>query len=395
MNVLHTFYQYLPNTENWAYRMISNLPEDIQNIIAAEKFLKTNFYNPDFFYISFPLNEIETTNKTLKTKIINRIVRNIREKLFIPYVSWFIKNEKIKVDIVHSHFGIFGWKYRELAKKLNAKHVASFYGHDYEKIPFVQPIWKKRYQELFREADVFLCEGKHGAKILEKMGCPSKKIIINRLGVEIEKIPFFKREKKKGELKLVQIATFRKKKGQMYTVKAFENALKTCPNLTLTLVGNGEERKNIEQYIYKKGLRNKIQIIEKIDFSQLYTFLKDYHVFIHPSCYTEDRDCEGGAPVVILDAQATGMPIISTTHCDIPEEVIHEKTGFLAPEKDIQSLSKYIEIFYNMEQETYNRFSHSAREHIEKFYNIKENAKNLANIYKSLLKENGKTQRKN
>ena len=39
-------------------------------------------------------------------------------------------------------------------------------------------------------------------------------------------------------------------------------------------------------------------------------------------------DCEGGAPIVLLDAQATGLPIISTKHCDIPDEVSHKKSHF-------------------------------------------------------------------
>lgn len=39
---------------------------------------------------------------------------------------------------------------------------------------------------------------------------------------------------------------------------------------------------------------------------------------------------EGGAPIALLDAQATGLPVLSTRHCDIPFEVEHERTGLLA-----------------------------------------------------------------
>ena len=66
--------------------------------------------------------------------------------------------------------------------------------------------------------------------------------------------------------------------------------------------------------------------------------MEGYHVFIQPSCYTATRDCEGGAPLVLLNAQATGMPVITTTHCDIPDEVIHNETGLLTAERDIEGL---------------------------------------------------------
>ncbi len=385
LNVVHTFHHYLPNTSNWAYKLINNLP-DTKNIIVAEKFLKMNFYNPDFMYIEFPLREIDVENRTLKIRVFNRLVIETRNRLYFSYIKSLLKNEQVKVHIVHSHFGTAGWNFRKLVKKLNTIHVVSFYGQDYEMIPFLQPVWKKRYKELFDLANLFVCEGNHGAKILKNMGCPEEKIVVNRLGVEVENIPFFKREKKKGELKLVQISAFRQKKGHIFTVKAFENALKNCPNMSLTLVGEGPEKEKIKNYVYKNNLQDRVRVLKGIRHEEVYNFLKDYHVFIHPSCYTENKDCEGGAPVALLDAQATGMPVISTTHCDIPEEVVHEKTGFLSPEKDIKTLTKYIETFYNMEQETYDKFSHFARKHVEKFYNIKENAKKLKDIYLSLIR---------
>jgi colanic acid/amylovoran biosynthesis glycosyltransferase len=50
-------------------------------------------------------------------------------------------------------------------------------------------------------------------------------------------------------------------------------------------------------------------------------------------------DTEGGAPVSIIEMAASGMPIVSTTHCDIPEVVIDGETGFLAPERDSTALA--------------------------------------------------------
>ncbi|NPA54717.1 MAG: glycosyltransferase family 4 protein [Aquificae bacterium] len=382
LKTIQAFHQYLNYTENWAYRLIKNIPET-KHFIVSKEFLKYNFYDSRFEYIEFPIKRINIKNKTLPIKIYNRFVLYLL-KTYPSYIKSMLKKEKI--DILHSHFAFTGYDYLPLAKKLNVKHVVSFYGLDYEFLPYNWPEWEKKYKKLFKEADLFICEGKHGAKILKGKGCPPEKVVVNKLGVEVDKIPFYKREKKKYSLKLVQVASFREKKGHIYTVQAFHKALENCPNMHLTLVGEGELKEKIKNLVKKLKIEDKVTFLGKIDYENLYEFLKDFDVFIHPSCYTENRDCEGGAPVVLLDAQATGLPVISTRHCDIPEEVIHGKTGLLSREKDIDELAKNIEFFYKMDKDMYAIFSETARKHIEREYDIKKNAKNLLSLYRDLLK---------
>lgn len=55
------------------------------------------------------------------------------------------------------------------------------------------------------------------------------------------------------------------------------------------------------------------------------------------------NNAEGGAPVVILKAQATGLPVISSHHVDIPEVVVDGKSALLAPERDVETLAKHLE----------------------------------------------------
>jgi colanic acid/amylovoran biosynthesis glycosyltransferase len=59
---------------------------------------------------------------------------------------------------------------------------------------------------------------------------------------------------------------------------------------------------------------------------------------MHPSVHAASGDAEGGHPVVLTQAAATGMPMLATTHCDIPEIVVHGQTGWLVPERDVDAL---------------------------------------------------------
>lgn len=384
LKILHCFSIYSKSDCNWLINILRHL-ESI-HYIASTNFLIKYPLLPNIKCLIFPLPLINANINNKILKIINLPTKIIIKIFYYFYLSMIIKNKQI--DIIHAHYGPIGWHYRKIAEKLNKPFIISFYGYDYEYLPYTQPIWKKRYQELFKQANLILCEGSNGGSILKKMGCPKEKIIISKLGVNVSNIPYFKREKKEHNLKLIQIATFTEKKGHIYTVKAFIKALKECPNMSLTLVGSNFQKgikENIIKEIAQNNIKDKITCIDHIDYDELYSFLKEFQVFIHPSCYSNTMDCEGGAPVVLLDAQATGMPIISTTHCDIPEEVINGKTGILVPEKNIDKLAEEIKAFYEMDQKIYDEFSINARNHIETNYNAQTNALNLYKIYSKII----------
>jgi len=393
IKVLHLFNQYLPQTENWSYKLIKNTPE-VEVFIGAKVYLKNDFYDPHFTIAKHPLSDLAHANSRLDKKYFFQAaqkiwIKGLKFMLGTPqkYILKFAQQKE--VDIVHAHFADVAWAFKSIPEDLKKPFVISFYGWDYEQLPTIQPAYQKHYQELFRKATLIVCEGKHGAQILEKMACPPEKLKVIPLGVEPQNIPFHQRDKKTEELHLLQLATFNEKKGHIYTVRAFAKALDLCPNMTLTLIGGAGTKgikKEVVEFIEANALGNKVKILDHLDYSQLYTCLKDFQVFIHPSCYSKDRDCEGGAPIVILDAQATGMPVISTQHCDIPGEVKDGQTGLLAPEKDIDQLAKHIERFYKMDKEAYDVFSKEARKHVCKHFDSRQNATQMRALYAALLK---------
>lgn len=378
LRVLEIFDTYLPGTQNWVYCLLRYLP-DTTVLIVAREFVKCNFHASHFEYLEFPLKRVETENNTLAVRAYNAFVLKAHSTYYHSYVTKCAGN----IDVIHSHFADVGWAFLNVVRKLKTPHIVSFYGYDYEKLPFRVPIWNERYKQLFREADLFLCEGDYGARLLQARGCPAGKIAIQRLGVDVDAIPFLKREKKVGELNLVQIATMTGKKGQIYTIQAFIRALESCPNMSLTFVGkdDGGIKERIEAIVHQHHIESKVTFLNWIELNQLHAFMHNYHVFIHPSCHTAARDCEGGAPIVLLDAQATGMPVIATTHCDIPGEVIHNETGLLTPEKDIEGLANSIQRFYELDNHEYQAFCTNARRHVQHNFDCKNNAALLKEIY--------------
>ena len=391
INALQCFNEYLPVTQNWAFNLIDSLEnKKVKNTIFAINYLDNNFYKDNFDFVHFPLKTISFNNEyqhqLILRKLLNQIFIYFQKISHAYWLNYYLK--KSNINIIHAHFSIVGWHFRALKKHFNVPFIISFYGYDYESLIHNNLKWKQRYIILFKLASAITCEGSHGAKTLLKLGCPVEKIHVIPLGVKVNNIKFVKREKVSNKLKLLQIASFREKKGHIFTIRAFANALITMPNISLTLVGTGKLKESIKEEINKLQISSKVIFIDSLLPYQMYELMADNDVFIHPSCYASDLDCEGGAPIVLLDAQATGMPIISTFHCDIPDEVVSESTGILVDEKNVEEISNAIEFFYKMNKLDYNNYSINARLHIENNFNILNNAKKLENLYYACINNN-------
>ena len=107
-------------------------------------------------------------------------------------------------------------------------------------------------------------------------------------------------------------------------------------------------------------------------------------MFIQPSCYAANMDCEGGAPTTLFNAMKVGLPIITTDHCDIPFVVTQNKTGKLVKEKDVKALAKAMEIFLTMSNEDYVTYSEASIADVQERFNIKTNSQNIKSIYKDI-----------
>ena len=69
--------------------------------------------------------------------------------------------------------------------------------------------------------------------------------------------------------------------------------------------------------------------------------MRGVRVFVQHSLVAEDRDSEG-TPVAVLEAGATGIPVVCTRHAGIADSVVHAETGYLVDERDVSSMAGYM-----------------------------------------------------
>jgi colanic acid/amylovoran biosynthesis glycosyltransferase len=252
---------------------------------------------------------------------------------------------RLQPDIVHSHFGHIGWGDLAAVRALGARHVVTFYGLDVNKLPR-SPVWRRRYLDLFAQVDRVLCEGTHMAACLMALGCPERKVKVHHLGVDVEGIPFEPRRWQPGEtLKVLIAASFREKKGIPYAIDALGRVAREVP-LELTVIGDAgseresqDQKRRILQALARSGLHERTRLLGFQPHARMLAEARAHHVFMQPSVTARDGDTEGGAPVCITEMLASGMPVIATQHCDIPEVMGASLKHLLAPERDAPALA--------------------------------------------------------
>jgi colanic acid/amylovoran biosynthesis glycosyltransferase len=106
-------------------------------------------------------------------------------------------------------------------------------------------------------------------------------------------------------------------------------------------------------------------------------------VVIHPSVTARDGDSEGGAPTVLLEAQAVGTPIVTTRHADIPHVVPEGPGVWLCDERDVPSLGDAL--VAALEQRT-----PSSPSHVVAHHDVTKLAPRLEAIYARVVKDHAR-----
>jgi colanic acid/amylovoran biosynthesis glycosyltransferase len=281
-----------------------------------------------------------------------------------------------------------------LAKEAGIPHVASFYGSD---------IWarvrdrrfREGFEKLSRSASLFLVEGPAMADKVLGLGAPERIVRVLRLGIDISVIPFFPRSPDAGGRVVVLMAGRPvEKKGHWYGLLAFERICRDFPHVVLRMIiGGRTPRENdhilrMRRFIEEKGIVDKVEWYGFLSYDRYLEAIRSAHIFLQPSVQAEDGDAEGGAPVTITELSASGMPVVATKHCDIPQIVLDGRSGLLAEERDVDGLAALLARICASPQ-TWETMGRAGRAHVEERFDIRKQVRELERMYEECRKSSG------
>jgi colanic acid/amylovoran biosynthesis glycosyltransferase len=312
--------------------------------------------------------------------------RSLRD---IFYVNNFINNKSTKsYDLIHAHYGsngLIGAILKETGV-FKGKLITSFHGYDMSLL--VADKGRDVYKKLFEHGDRFLPVSDFWKEKLIAMGCDRERIMVHRMGIDLDQFPFKERKWDPLGLKLITVARLDEKKGHEYSIKAVAKLIEENPGIEIEyiIIGEGPLRESLQNLIQNAGLEDKIKVLGAMDQEELRAYLESAHIFILASSTSSNGDMEG-IPVVLMEAQACGMPVVSTLHSGIPEAVLDGKSGFLVPERDVDALTERLQYLLK-HPELWPEMGKRGRRLVEEKYDINVLNSRLVKIYDALLTDN-------
>jgi colanic acid/amylovoran biosynthesis glycosyltransferase len=318
------------------------------------------------------------------------LVQSVNETLFkisglSPKFYQTIRN--IKPALIHAQFGLSGALILPLARSLKIPLIVHFRGADatvaeaYSRYSSLNHwIYFRRREALKRDTRLFITVSKFiKDKILEQ-GFPEERTIAHYHGVDVKKFKPNPNILRKPIVLFVGRLT--EKKGCEYLIEAMAQVQAERPDIELLLIGDGPLKVKLEA-LAKQNLR-RFQFLGVQPMPVVRDWMNCSSLLVAPSVTALQGDSEG-LPNVVLEAQAMGLPVVSTTHAGIPEAVVHGETGFLAPERDAQSLAHF-SLQLLQDAALWQRFSLKSQQHMYHNFNREIQTQSLEAIYTRVVR---------
>jgi len=252
---------------------------------------------------------------------------------------------RLRPRLAHAHFGLNGVLALPFARAHGVPLVVSFHGHDVPGLLARRPSLRyARYRrlaaQLFEYASVLLCASGELAELLtQRAGAPAHKVEVHRLGVELADFPEVARDP--DTLRVLMIGRLVEKKGMRYGIAAFAKLLARHPGARLVIVGDGPLRAALARCAQQLGIAHAVSFLGAVPAERVRAELAAASILLAPSVVARDGDRESGM-IVVKEAAAARLPVVASRHGGIPEIIEHGHSGFLAAERDVETLARHL-----------------------------------------------------
>ena len=236
---------------------------------------------------------------------------------------------------VLAEFGWTGVGMLDACRAAEVPIVVHFHGNDaYSDEILAQNA--ERYRELFAFASAIVAVSTDMEKQLVRLGAPPDKVHRIVYGIDLGR--FEGADPRRSPPSLLAVGRFVEKKAPQLTLLAFAAVLRDQPAARLRMIGDGPLLGPCRAMVEGLGIGGSVELLGLRTQDEVAAAMKEARAFVQHSLRASDGDSEG-APLSILEAQASGLPVISTRHAGIPEVVLEGETGLLVAERDVQGMA--------------------------------------------------------
>ncbi|MEO0038076.1 MAG: hypothetical protein RIQ59_1287 [Bacteroidota bacterium] len=253
------------------------------------------------------------------------------ENLKKAFSNYLINNN---INIVIAEFGQSGAEISDLCKEVGVPLLVVFYGYDAHHKKVIEA-YHDKYTKMFNYASKIIGVSKDILTKLEVLGAPKNKLFYLPCAIDTNRFSYS--DHSKNDPIFLTVGRFAETKSPHLSILAFNEVLKEIPNARLIMIGKdggGElfeacvilvKALKIENSVIFKGICTPDEVKECMELAR---------VFIQHSVTTPLNSDKEGTPVAIMEAMASGLPIISTKHAGIEDLIVSGENGYLVEEYD-------------------------------------------------------------
>ena len=289
--------------------------------------------------------------------------------------------EALRPILLHAHHGPNGLRVLPLASKLRVPLITTFHGSDititdlrYYKTYLGYRYYMANRGKLRASSTTFLAVSKFVQRKLLEQGFPADRILLAYTGVDTTK---FKPASTEDWPVILFVGRLVEQKGAEFVIRAASEVQRQLPDVELVLIGDGYLRKELETLAAQSLRRYRFLGVRPP--GEVRDWMNRASMLCVPSVTMPSGEAEGFG-MVCAEAQAMGKPVVAFDSGAIPEIIRHEKTGFMAAERDWQSLAQYLATLLK-NAALRERFGRAGREVIVSQFSLEQCTKRLERIY--------------
>ena len=277
--------------------------------------------------------------------------------------------------LVHAHFGRSADAAIPLARSLGVPLVATFHGCDITVAPRT-PRERRRRARVFAAAARIVAVSEFIAGRLRENGCPPEKITVHYIGVDTERFapdPAAERE----PAQVLFVGRIVEKKGLVHLLRAMPEVQRVLPAAELAIAGDGPLRAALEREARALGVH--ARFLGVVPPARVQELMRRTTVLCVPSLPATSGDDEG-LGMVIVEAQASGAPVVISRSGGMPETVVDGVTGLIAPPGDERAIATHLVALLS-DPERRARFSAAARANVLERFDLRRQTARLEQLY--------------
>jgi glycosyltransferase involved in cell wall biosynthesis len=308
-----------------------------------------------------------------------------------PQIGFLKRLRRERASLVHVHFGTDAVDFWPIARWLGIPIIITLHGYD---ITVSEDTWKKdggdrsRYPKrllaLAQSPNVhFIAVSNAIRQRAMEFGLPEKRINVRYIGISCARFHHTGKSITERRRRILFVGRLVEKKGVSYLLQAYVRVLQSVPDAELIIVGDGPLRTQLESLAHELSVPAVFLGGQNAD--QIRQHLSEARLFCLPSVTASDGDSEGFG-MVLLEAQASGVPVVTSAQGGAQEGIINGVTGFAFAERDVDGLSSALTKLLT-DDELIARMSDAAPRFVKENFDLHQRTRALEEFYDQVVEQ--------